>query len=77
MCVPLDAAVTPCNEFLPEAEAGGWGPEGGHRAYSLTFKCQVCVDGASFNTSFLRCSRFFNTSTQQLFKEIRDSKGMS
>jgi len=34
---------------------------------------QVCVNVASFNTSFPRCSRFFNTSTQQLFKEIRYS----
>ena len=43
----------------------------GHIVYSLTFKC---VNGASFNTCSLpRCSRFFNTSTQQLFKEIRDS----
>ena len=37
---------------------------------------QVCVKDASFNTSFPRCSRFFDTSTQtqhQLFKELRDS----
>jgi len=33
----------------------------------------VCVNGASFNTNFHRCSRFFNTSTQQLFKKLRDS----
>jgi len=38
------------------------------RAYSLTFKC-VLIKGASVNTTstFPRCSRFFNTSTQQLF----------
>jgi len=31
----------------------------------IVFNVQVCVNGASFNTSFPRCSRFFNTSTQQ------------
>jgi len=41
------------------------------RAYSLTLK--LCVKRASADTSFPRCSSFFNTFTQQLCKEICDS----